>query len=143
MWQRRTSEWDRSIGSDAPDRRLRVPIEDRSAAWFADFARFRSRGFEAAVCSGPEHADEECANLAGGRCPLADDADVVLFALDLEEPASQHVLESLREARPDLPFVIAASGESPSLRERWPTVDVEASVTEKVAALRRALGTPG
>lgn len=67
---------------------------------------FRMHGFEVASCGGPRRLDDGCPLAEGRGCPLVDDADVVLFDLDLDRDDEVAVFDALRATRPALPVVI-------------------------------------
>lgn len=139
MQQRTTSEWNRTA-SPGGARRTRLLIEDPSAVWFDDFARFRACGFEVAVCTGPQFGG--CPLEEGNGCQLVEDADVVLWALDLHEPHSRNVLRLLREHHGETPVVVRvppAGFGADDLLGNTSIVRANATIEESVAVLRRAL----
>jgi hypothetical protein len=65
-------------------------------------------GYETMWCPGPRR-DAECTLVETGRCHLVDEADVVLSALDLNEPFCQAVVRSLdTDAASRTPVVVVA-----------------------------------
>ena len=139
MQQRTTSEWSRTV-SPGGTKRVRLLIEDPSAVWFEDFARFRACGFEVAVCTGPQFGG--CPLVEGDGCDLVDDADIVMWALDPREPQSRAVLRLLREHDREKPVVVrvppAGFGDD-ELLGHTNLVRANASIEESVIVLRRAL----
>jgi len=74
----------------------RVLVETAEPDWHAaDSAR--SFGMQVVVCPGPS-GGVECSELAGRPCPLARDADAIVFALSTADEDARAVLE----AHPDL-----------------------------------------
>jgi hypothetical protein len=73
----------------------------------------RRRGYDVRECSGPIGAS--CPVIAGRPCPLADDADVLVYdAWSTSEPeGAQRLIEGLRDLHPDIPIVLTASGIEP------------------------------
>jgi hypothetical protein len=73
----------------------------------------RRRGYDVRQCSGPIGAS--CPVIAGRPCPLADDADVLVYdAWSTGEPdGAQRLIEGLRDLHPDIPVVLTASGIEP------------------------------
>ena len=74
----------------------------------------RRRGYDVRECQGPIGA--HCPILAGRPCPLADDADVLVYdAWATGEPeGAEALIEGLRVHHPDIPIVLSASGMEPS-----------------------------
>jgi hypothetical protein len=62
-------------------------------------------GFETVICPGPQRDESRCWLLSEGDCPLAANADVVLFGLDLENPVDRAVLRALGRRYPGKPVV--------------------------------------
>ena len=91
-------------GSTAPT----VLIEDpEGVVGSCEVARLEAAGFGVLVCSGPPPGmGFDCPVVAGARCPLADQADVVLFAPS-DRTDRRWILEGLRSTRPDLPIIVA------------------------------------
>jgi hypothetical protein len=73
----------------------------------------RRRGYEVQQCMGPIGA--RCPVLAGHRCEMADEADVLVYdAWVTGEPeGAERLIEGLREIHPDVPVVLTASGIEP------------------------------
>lgn len=140
--QRTTSEWNRTKDPRGAHR-IRLLIEDPSATSFGDFARFRAYGFEVAVCAGPEFGG--CPLVRGEPCPLVEDADVVLWALDLDDPRSRAVLRTLRSTHPETPVVVRLPEHGfgkDELLEHLQLVPAGSSFGDQIAAIRRALHGP-
>ena len=73
----------------------------------------RRRGYEVQQCMGPIGA--RCPVLAGRRCEMADEADVLVYdAWVTGEPeGAERLIHGLREIHPDVPVVLTASGIEP------------------------------
>lgn len=87
----------------------RVLIENPDAAARAmQSALLRAYGLEVTSCGGPRSRGEQgCPVLQDEpHCPLVDEADVVLFDLDLDKPDEAAVLDTLRSVYPSLPVVV-------------------------------------
>jgi hypothetical protein len=67
------------------------------------------------VCHGPGTGDG-CPLLDGCGCDLFDQAEGVVFGLDLDDETNRAVLRRYRELRPDLPIHVITS---PEAAERW------------------------
>ena len=74
----------------------------------------RRRGYEVQQCMGPIGA--RCPVLAGRRCEMADEADVLVYdAWVTGEPdGAQRLIEGLRDIHPDVPVVLVATALEPS-----------------------------
>ena len=74
----------------------------------------RRRGYDVRECQGPIGA--HCPILAGRPCPLADEADVLVYdAWATGEPdGAETLIEGLRTHHPDVPIVLSATGMEPS-----------------------------
>jgi hypothetical protein len=105
MDQRRTAEW-RKLDR----RRVHLLIEDPQAAWFSQFETYRAAGFEVTVCSGPGGADDACPHLRGERCPLWEEADVVLCSLPDTE-ASRTIVERGQADHPATQVIVSPEGD--------------------------------
>lgn len=76
-----------------PHDRPRLLIEIPGGRWRGEEAARRA-GWSVVTCPGPRPgAIPHCPVVAGGRCPLADGADVVLSALDPAQPGGAAVRE--------------------------------------------------
>jgi RimJ/RimL family protein N-acetyltransferase len=76
-----------------PHDRPRLLIEIPGGRWRGEEAARRA-GWSVVTCPGPRPgAIPHCPVVAGGRCPLADGADVVLCALDPAQPGGAAVCE--------------------------------------------------
>lgn len=73
----------------------------------------RRHGYDVRQCLGPIGA--HCPILAGRRCDLADEADVLVYdAWVTGEPdGAKRLIEGLREIHPDVPVVLCAPGIEP------------------------------
>ena len=73
----------------------------------------RRAGYQVTECMGPIGA--MCPILAGNRCDLAEDADVLVYdAWVTGEPdGARALIDNIRELHPDTPLVLTASGIEP------------------------------
>ncbi|HEX4929624.1 MAG TPA: hypothetical protein VFV62_02865 [Gaiellaceae bacterium] len=104
----------------------------------------RRRGYDVRECRGPIGA--HCPILAGRPCPLADEADVLVYdAWATGEPeGAEALIEGLRVHHPDIPIVLSASGMEPSWIETAGSMQVTPLVGDPtgerlVAAIETAL----
>lgn len=108
----------------------------------ADFSAFKAAGIGVSVCSGPPPgAGFDCPAVAGARCPLADAADVVLFAMT-GRTDRRLVLEALRASRPDVPILVEVARRAPGADYGLPPgctpLLMPSTVAEQIDAVRRA-----
>ncbi len=78
-------------------------------------------GYRMTWCPGPKGGfSQQCALAATGHCPLVDEADAVVSALDLADPLDQEVVHALNDkvaaASPITPVVVVAARSSAA---RW------------------------
>lgn len=131
-----------------PAGKPRVLVEDASeVAAVSDQSLFREAGFEVAVCSGPDRSTA-CPLVTEGRCELAESADVVLFGLDVDDPAGREVLHAHLRRHADRPVVVALrryadAGPLDDAPATCTVLPAATSVGGQVRALRRALGGRG
>ena len=69
-------------------------------------------GCDVTVCSGPDDR-HNCSLLEYGRCPLLEEADVVVNCLD-PGPLNDDIIAAVRAVRPALPLVVPSAGEEPA-----------------------------
>jgi hypothetical protein len=121
-------------------RHPRVLVEGRSS-WPAQDAAMRA-GLEVAVCAGPAARRHGCPLLAGGTCPLADGADVIVVSLATGDARGDDLLRRHREDRPEVPVIVEVGAATPARASERAlrTTDEDATV---VARLRAAAGEPG
>jgi hypothetical protein len=120
--------------------RLLVETRDPALA-VSDFTAFRRAGFEITLCEGPLAEASECPLVDGEPCPLATEADLVMFDLgDDRDDAAQRacVLDAMRAFRPDLPIVVRSATPTPGTADA-DTIRPTTSVTGQVEALWRAV----
>lgn len=110
-----TSEQSAEEAMRFTDRPIRVLVENADPAeLWADERILRRAGFEVGTCQGPEGPADafpfgRCMLAAEGRCPLVDEADVVVFGLHLTHPSSREVLQAHRRRHHDKPTCIEAT----------------------------------
>jgi hypothetical protein len=89
----------------------RVLVEEPGAkAGTSNFALFRQAGFDVTTCTGPD-ADVICPLTRGEPCPLADEADVILFGLDLDSAEVRRILRAHYREHPRTPIVIEGASD--------------------------------
>ena len=141
MFQR-TSHHRRTRDSERPGAPWRLLVESRDPALaIADFTAFRQAGFEITLCQGPLMDASECPLVQGEPCPLATEADVVLFDLgeDREDEAQRlNVLGAMRAFRPGLPIVVRSATPPPPEADAF-TIRPTTSVAGQVDACCRAV----
>jgi len=75
------------------------------AAWKV----LRRNGYRMTWCPGPQGGfSPECALSATGHCPLVDEADAVVSALDLRDPVCEKVVRALDAQSQETPVVLVA-----------------------------------
>ena len=75
------------------------------AAW----TLLRRNGYRMTWCPGPQGGfSPECALSATGHCPLVDEADAVVSALDLRDPLCAKVARALDAQADETPVVVVA-----------------------------------
>lgn len=73
----------------------------------ADREFLESLGHSVEVCHGPVHG-AICPILTGHGCPVAEEADGIVFELDLDRPQHRAILRKYKESLPaDLPIRVA------------------------------------
>jgi hypothetical protein len=88
----------------AHDERPRVLVEVPGGRW-SGAAAARAAGLHVLACPGPD-TNARCPALAGRRCPLAADADVIVVAPPAEDAQWQALLESHAEVHPGIPVCV-------------------------------------
>jgi RimJ/RimL family protein N-acetyltransferase len=85
----------------ATDEHPRVLVEAHAGAWRGDAAATEA-GVDALVCPGPTASSgpPSCPLLRGERCPLVDEADIVVFALDPSDQQAAAILQAHLRDRP-------------------------------------------
>jgi hypothetical protein len=63
-------------------------------------------GFRPIACPGPVGSDTRCTLAAGAGCPAAEQADVVVHALQPGDPRNREVLAALRRRLPGTPVIV-------------------------------------
>src|SRR5579875_3713802 len=86
--------------------RVLVEAQDGAEA-LARVHVLESHGYDAVWCPGPHRPDgADCPLVRGDGCPLADEVEVVVSSLDLEEPGTRKVLEAMAREHPELPVIV-------------------------------------
>jgi GNAT superfamily N-acetyltransferase len=120
--------------------RPRVLAEVPGGRWRSEAAA-RADGFEVIVCPGPARGPRShCPLLAGERCPLADGADAVVFALRPDDRRSGEVLAGLRQLHPGVPVCVQQNAAPEGSGDA--VVRADAPTDEVLAILRRLTGRP-
>lgn len=65
------------------------------------------------ACPGPQKGGAGCPVLEGKPCPLAANADVIVFALDPADAASADVLAGHRDVHPGVPLCVDTGAMTP------------------------------
>jgi hypothetical protein len=88
-----------------------VVVENEDAMWqWAATNVLETAGYDVACCSGPHHLPRgRCPLVAGDRCSLVDEADVVVSGLGITDPANRAVLTALRTHRSQIPVIAEIS----------------------------------
>lgn len=145
MYQR-TSHRHETSESKRRSRRWQLLVESPDPALaISDFTAFRQAGFDITLCEGPLAEANECPLVNGEPCPLATEADVVLFDLgeDGDDAARRsRVLDAIRAFRPDLPIVVRSATAPPGTADA-DTIGPATSVAGQVEALCRAAARNG
>ena len=141
MWQSSTSHHWKDDHHAAG--RLRVLVENPSPALrVAGFSAYQEAGLDVALCSGPEGGGDPCPLVEGGECPLAEAADVIVFALDRGAPTGTAVLEAIRARYPDTPVAVEVPrelvGQPGALPAGCIALPFPSSVPGQVRVIRKA-----
>lgn len=137
-----TAEW-RQAG------RPRVLVEHEDGAVQAGAERIlREGGYDVATCGGPTtFRRARCPVVTTGRCALAEEADVIVHALNPDHPLNASVLQALKDRYPETPIVVEVPG--PAV-ERHTDLLASCSVLpfpmtreSLLDAVEAALGDPG
>jgi DNA-binding NtrC family response regulator len=95
-------------GPKATTGRPRVLVETPLAPWHWLVKQALSLSdYDVRLCGGPDaQPDHECP-LAGGRaCPMAEEADVVVTGLGLDDPRTRDIVAALRAEHPATPVIV-------------------------------------
>jgi hypothetical protein len=83
-----------------------VLVEVAGRRWSGERAA-DAAGLATAMCAGPRARGEHgCPVLEGGRCPLADGADVIVVLLDPDDERSEALVRAHREQSPGTPVLV-------------------------------------
>jgi RimJ/RimL family protein N-acetyltransferase len=96
-----------------PHDRPRVLVEVGGGRWRAEEAA-REAGLQVVACSGPAGRRWPCPAVAGGTCPLAAGADVIIISHPADEEPWASLCEAHRRAHPSVPVYVES---------RLPTAD--------------------
>lgn len=125
-----------------PRTRPRVLVEVPGGRWRAEAAA-RAAGLQVVACPGPQgQPPDHCPLLRGEPCPLASEADAVVFCLRPEDPRSEAILVGHERLPPDVALCVdvpdddAASLEVPARAQRLPRRSPDSAVA---AVVRRLL----
>lgn len=92
----------------------RVLVEDPHSSWHRFLAGLLDpEDYILDFCAGPHAAPGGCPLLAGQPCPRADWADIILSALDPDDPLEGRVLATLPTSHPGTPMTVL-SGDAPT-----------------------------
>ncbi|HXZ62034.1 MAG TPA: hypothetical protein VEG62_04770 [Acidimicrobiales bacterium] len=111
MWQRRPLGEDQARSWERDDRATpRVLIESADGAEaHAAWRLLQREGYRTMWCPGPRSGPgAQCVLSQSGQCPLVDEADVVVSALDVRDPACACVVRDLDAVAKDKPVVVVA-----------------------------------
>jgi hypothetical protein len=106
------SRWIEEDSGSGTRRVLVVAPNDRG--WEKDEQDLRAAGYAVVACHGPVGRPEsfphsECLILADGRCPLAAEADAIVFGLELSTGVDRMILRSYADTYPGVPLFVRAS----------------------------------
>jgi RimJ/RimL family protein N-acetyltransferase len=120
-----------------PHDRPRVLVEVPGGRWHAEAAA-RDAGYQVLSCPGPRPGPGgHCPLLEGRRCPLADQADVVVLSLAVDGPG-EAILRRHRTANPDTPVCVASHRQA-DLEAAEGLADEVMPITRDVAPLLAVL----
>jgi RimJ/RimL family protein N-acetyltransferase len=88
-----------------PHDRPRVLVEVAGGRWHAEEAA-RTAGLQVVACSGPAGRRWPCPALAGGTCPLAAGADVIVISHAADEDPWASLCEAHNRAHPAVPVYV-------------------------------------
>ena len=99
-----------------PSPRILLVDADGGSAW-AHEQQLRRSGYDNVVhCGGPSGPSEfypfcDCRLVTGGRCPVVEGAQAVVFNLGLQHAGSRAILAAYRTHFPELPVCVSNAGE--------------------------------
>lgn len=117
LWWRLHAAPDTAIAP--PIRRPRVLLEMPGIALASVAAEaLREQGYDVTVCAGPATAPYGCPLTRGLRCPIADQADVIVHDLGLTTPDGRAVWQGHEETQAATPrvLVLGVGDRAPRLR---------------------------
>jgi hypothetical protein len=87
------------------EERPKVLVEVAGGRWAGEQAAGKA-GLAVAMCSGPERRHRSgCPVLEGGRCPLAEEAAVIVVLLDPDAEQTKELIEAHATNRPGVPIL--------------------------------------
>jgi len=110
-------DWpDQALGAD--DRPMVLFECADGAEAHAAWQLLRRNGYRMTWCPGPQGGffSPQCALSAAGHCPLVEEADAVVSALDLRDPGCEEVVRALHAQARETPVVVVAPKRSAA---RW------------------------
>ncbi|HEU5004162.1 MAG TPA: hypothetical protein VFW71_15475 [Actinomycetota bacterium] len=106
-------------GSTPPIRRPRVLLEMPGVALPATVATvLRDQGYDVTVCGGPADTAFGCPLMKGLRCPMADQADVIIDDLGLTTIEGRAVWQGHEATHPGTPRMLLRGIGDPPIRIR-------------------------
>jgi hypothetical protein len=118
----------------AGDDRPRVLVETPRGRWPSTNAAVAG-GLRVIGCPGPTRGPDGCPALAGRPCPLAQHADVIVFAFGPSDPQAQAILSAHPRLHDAVPLVVAppASGDQLEIPAEATTVAACTPAAEVIA----------
>lgn len=117
----------------------RVLVEISGGWWYPEHAT-RDAGMATMTCVGPARNGHGCPVLRGQPCPLARDADVIVFALAPDDPDGRRVVAAHTELHPSPALLVAErSGQSLDLVAGATPLRLASTPDDAVAAVWAAL----
>ncbi len=100
--------------AEGTGRRRVLLVEPHGAGPRSEETNLRAAGYDVATCPGPIGGPDrfpfgECPMLHGKACSLVEQADAVVFGLELDDPASRRLLRAYRERRPAMALCVCTS----------------------------------
>jgi RimJ/RimL family protein N-acetyltransferase len=136
-----------SIGTSGPtphwppcDHRPRVLVEVAGRRWAGE-RRADAAGVATAMCAGPGGRTRHgCPVLAGGHCPLADEADAIVVLLDPDDERTRRLVEAHRERTPGRPVLVRRASANPDVAMLDGCVEVAADGADAIGQVLSLVG---